>query len=395
MPKIKANADGQITLPESFLKLRNLTPEGEYWLDERDGDLVLHYCLPDARKLYIEATTACNLDCHTCIRHSWTDPNAHMSRETFQRILDGLDAFPKLERVVFTSFGEPLVHPRLLEMIAALRERGLGVTLGTNGLLLTEKVLRELIRLGVDQLVVSIDGVNPETYADIRGVQQRMIIENIDLLNRLKQELKVNHPVLGIEFVALRSNVTEVEQLPELASRLNAARTVVSHVLPYTAEMNEQKLYGYEPKPPLRTSGWPVRSDAWVRWGIMELPRMHWGGEPRCRFVNDYAIVIDWDGEVSPCYALSHSYRYFALDGIEKQVERHTFGNIHHQSLSDIWTSEDYVRFRSEVRAFHFPSCPDCELRETCDLRKTNEGCWGFNPSCADCLWAQDIVRCP
>ena len=28
-------------------------------------------------------------------------------------------------------------------------------------------------------------------------------------------------------------------------------------------------------------------------------------------------------------------------------------------------------------------------------LRQDNQGCWGPNPSCADCLWAQDIVRCP
>jgi len=48
-----------------------------------------------------------------------------------------------------------------------------------------------------------------------------------------------------------------------------------------------------------------------------------------------------------------------------------------------------------EVRGLHFPSCPDCDLCETCDLRDKNEGCWGWKPSCADCLWAQDIVRCP
>ena len=51
--------------------------------------------------------------------------------------------------------------------------------------------------------------------------------------------------------------------------------------------------------------------------------------------------------------------------------------------------------YRSEVRTFHFPSCADCDLRETCDLRAKNHACWGYNPSCADCLWAQDIVRCP
>ncbi len=100
-------------------------------------------------------------------------------------------------------------------------------------------------------------------------------------------------------------------------------------------------------------------------------------------------------GAQSPCYALAHSYSYLTIDGRRKQVERYSLGNITEQSLLEIWTSEDYCRFRNEVRDFRFPSCPDCDLRETCDLREQNEGCWGWNPSCADCLWAQDIIRCP
>jgi MoaA/NifB/PqqE/SkfB family radical SAM enzyme len=47
---------------------------------------------------------------------------------------------------------------------------------------------------------------------------------------------------------------------------------------------------------------------------------------------------------------------------------------------------EDYVRFRAQVRNFRFPSCVDCDIGDTCDVRESNEGCWGWNPSCADCL---------
>ncbi|MGQ9585737.1 MAG: hypothetical protein ACUVXG_10090 [Anaerolineae bacterium] len=40
-----------------------------------------------------------------------------------------------------------------------------------------------------------------------------------------------------------------------------------------------------------------------------------------------------------------------------------------------------------------FPSCVDCGA--ACDYAEQNEDCWGNVPSCADCLWAQDVVRCP
>lgn len=395
MPKAKMDEQGRIALPEEFLQRRHIPPAMEFWLDEREGDLILHPCSVDLRKIYIEPTTGCNLHCRTCIRNIWSDPIARMDMSTFQNIEASLEQLPLLKRVVFTGFGEPLTHPNLLDMIERVRKHGLEVSLGTNGLLLDAKVSQEIVRMGVERLVVSVDGVRAETYAKIRGGALGRVLENIRSLNEAKQRLGSLTPAVGIEFVALKSNLDELPYLSELAKHLNAARVLVSNVLPCTEEMREEILYGYEPQPPFKAQGWAVKADVWVLWGTLELPRMHWGAERRCRFVNDRATVIGWDGGISPCYALCHNYTYFAIDGVKKQVSRYLLGNVNEHSLADIWVSEEYVRFRSEVRGFHFPSCPDCDLRETCDLRQRNEGCWGVNPSCADCLWAQDIVRCP
>lgn len=382
-------------MPEEVQQRQRVSPGSEYWLEEREGDLILHPRRPDVRKLYVEPTTTCNLDCRTCVRNIWEDPKAPMAMATFERLVASLPELPNLNRVVFTGFGEPLAHPHLLDMIGVMRERGLAVSLGSNGLLLKPKIARELVRLGVDRLVISVDGARPETYAGVRGAMLSTILDNIRSLNEAKSELGSLTPALGIEFVALQSNVAELRDLIGLASRLGAARVLVSNVLAYTEEMHDEMLYGYEPRPPFDAGGWPVKLGAWVTWGTLELPRMHWGAERRCRFVQDRSIVVGWDGGVSPCYALSHNYSYFTIDGCKKRVSRYVLGNVNEQSLAGIWMSEEYVRFRSEVRSFHFPSCPDCDLRESCDLRQRNEGCWGWNPSCADCLWAQDIVRCP
>ncbi len=330
MPRVTTDEHGRLILADDFLQRRHIRPGTEYWLDEREGDLILHPRLPDIRKLYIEPTTACNLNCRTCIRNVWEDPQARMSMKTFRRIVESLEALPDLKRVIFTGFGEPLVHSDILEMIAAVRERGLAVTLGSNGLLLNSEISRELVRLGVERVVISVDGVKPETYAGIRGATLSQVLDNIRGLNEAKRQMGSLYPALGIEFVALKSNLDELAQLTGLATHLNAARVLVSNVLAYSEDMRAEMLYGYEPRPPFMAQGWPVRADAWVMWGTAE-----------------------------------------------------------------IWMSEAYTRFRSEVRGFHFPSCPNCDLRASCDLRDNNNGCWGWNPSCADCLWAQDIVRCP
>lgn len=62
--------------------------------------------------------------------------------------------------------------------------------------------------------------------------------------------------------------------------------------------------------------------------------------------------------------------------------------------MADTWTSNEYIRSRTQVSVFNFPSCVDCNLREACDIAEANDGCWGWCLSCADCLWAQNIVRC-
>ena len=395
MPKAVLETDGTLRLPEGFLNRRHLAQGLEWWIDQRGAALILLPRQPDLRKLYVEPTTVCNLTCRTCIRNVWEDPKAHMEMAVFDQLVDQIADFPDLQRVVFSGLGEPLTHPHILEMVRRVRNLGVNVTIGSNGLLLDRGISRDMVELGVDRLVLSLDGVTPETYAGVRGANMSNVLDNIRCLNEVKRESGSLIPALGIEFVALRSNIAELSDLTGLASRLNAARVLVSNVLAYTDDMRDEILYGYEPRRPFSAGSWPIKADAWVLLGVLDLPRMHWGAEPRCRFVQDRAAVVGWNGHVAPCYALSHTYSYLTIDGRRKQVTRYTLGDITQQSLQEIWTSEEYCCFRNEVQDFHFPSCPDCDLRESCDLREKNEGCWGWNPSCADCLWAQDIVRCP
>jgi Fe-coproporphyrin III synthase len=385
----------KIELPKDFLDRRHYPEQVEYWLSERNGELILNPCRPDIRKLYIEPTTACNLCCLTCIRNSWNIPSENMADHTFASIAESLPVLPFLKQVIFSGFGEPLTHPHLLDMIETVRSHGLAVTLATNGLLLSRQMSSELVRLGVERVNVSVDGADPQTYQDIRGARLQQVSENILSFNEVKQNLNSLRPSLGIEFVAMRSNVSELKDLVKLGSQWNVSHLLVSNILPYTEDMRSEVLYSYLPVEPYKTSSWPLKLDAWLLWATEDLPRMHWGAVRRCRFVGDHSTVIGRDGTVSPCYPLSHDYTYFAIDGRKKLVSRYSLGNVNEQSMADIWMAEDYVHFRSDVKAYHFPSCPDCDLRETCDLREVNEGCWGWNPSCADCLWSQDIIRCP
>ena len=220
MPIAVLGTEEQIHLPDGYAGRRGLYRGQEWWIDQRDGALVLLPRRPDLRKLYVEPTTVCNLTCRTCIRNVWEDPRAHMEMGVFRQLLEQTLEFPDLKRVVFSGLGEPLAHPQILEMVRLVRERGIAVTIGSNGLLLDRDVSRTFVELGVDRLVLSLDGVRPETYADVRGATMSRVLENIRWLNEEKKRIGSVTPTLGIEFVALRSNIGELADLTGLASRL-------------------------------------------------------------------------------------------------------------------------------------------------------------------------------
>lgn len=398
MERISLEKDkaGRLVLPESLCRRYQLETQEELLLEKTSTGLAIHPLRPDVRKVYVELTTRCNLQCRTCVRNIWDDPVEDMDERTFRRLFEQLRELTELREIVLGGYGEPLAHPRILDYLAAIRELEVKVTLSTNGVLLDREHAQALLDLGVNGITVSMDGTDPETFADVRrGANLRTVLANVDVLNETRAAARTTIPRVGIEFVALKQNQDQLPDLPRLARRLRANRVIVTHLLPHTEEMVEQILYGRDVRPPLpAVTGWPAHGGDWLLWGTMELPRMHWGAERRCRFIGSNALVVGWDGRVSPCYALSHSYPYFIF-GRRKEVTRHTFGNLNEIDLPTIWTSDDYVRFRAEVRRFNFPSCVDCDLRDACDITESNDGCWGWCPSCADCLWAQDIVRCP
>ncbi|WP_322798358.1 tungsten cofactor oxidoreductase radical SAM maturase [Thermoflexus sp.] len=392
MARLKIELDGTVRLPGELLRHYGLSPGTEVVVESQEDGWAFHVVRPDLRKVYVEVTALCNLSCPICIRQVWRDRPGSMPWELFEELIHQLRAFPELRRVIFGGFGEPLVHPRIADMVALARTLGAGATLTTNGLLLDRGMARELLGAGLDTIVVSIDAAHLQAYRQA-GLADGLdrVLDNIRGLRALARERGGLVPRIGLEFVLTRDSLSNLQDVPRLAQALGASFALITHLLPHTPDQAQAILYDHEePAPTL--SGWPVLGADWLIWGMARMPRFRWGAWRRCRFVEERATVIRWDGGVSPCYALMHSYPYY-IYGRRKEVTAYILGFIQDRSLVEIWGSEEYVRFRAKVRAFRFPSCVDCGM--ACDYAAHNEDCWGNSPSCADCLWAQDIVRCP
>jgi MoaA/NifB/PqqE/SkfB family radical SAM enzyme len=128
-----------------------------------DGDRPAH----DPVCLYLETTNRCNLLCTTCPRtYEELEPPADMSWQLFRSIVDQI---PNLSRAVLHGVGEPMLVKNLPRMVRYLKDRGTYVLFNTNGTVLNEKNGRALIGAGLDELRVSFDAANAESYKAIRG----------------------------------------------------------------------------------------------------------------------------------------------------------------------------------------------------------------------------------
>ena len=76
------------------------------------------------RKLYVEASSRCNLRCKMCFRHSWIGERfGDLDPKVFSRVMED-PAVLDVETVFFGGMGEPLVHPALTGMAALASSRG-------------------------------------------------------------------------------------------------------------------------------------------------------------------------------------------------------------------------------------------------------------------------------
>ena len=70
--KITLGKEGQLSLPAD--DLARYVPAGSaVFLEPVEDGLMLHLARPDARRVYIEATARCNLNCAMCVRQVWRD----------------------------------------------------------------------------------------------------------------------------------------------------------------------------------------------------------------------------------------------------------------------------------------------------------------------------------
>ena len=195
------------------------------------------------RIIQLEVTTACQLRCVFCPRTVLADRwgTAHLPWEMFSSLLPFVR---RTRQVHLQGWGEPLLHPRLWDMAAAIKQRHGRVSLTTNAVLLDEAASREACQIGVDLVAISLAGARAATNDSLRvGSHFDQICANISYLCQLKPRPKVN-----LVMQMMKPNLEELPELVTLAAKLGVDGVVAPN-LDYTptAEVDALKAFSFSP----------------------------------------------------------------------------------------------------------------------------------------------------
>ncbi len=167
-------------------------------------------------QIVIDATEVCNLACVHCPHPEFKKSEHYRARyldiDLNRKMVDEVAADGKgiAQYIRYTSNGEPLVHPRIYDMLDdAVTRSGVFVTLTTNGTLLNERRVAKLFSSGLHMVDVSIDAHLPDTYSRIRvNGDLEVTRSNVLRLIRMRAELNSRTKIV-VSFVEQPANMAE------------------------------------------------------------------------------------------------------------------------------------------------------------------------------------------
>jgi Fe-coproporphyrin III synthase len=338
-------------------------------------------------------TQACNLKCVHCYAHAVKKPRKkEFSREEAYRVIDDLARFGA--PVILFSGGEPLMRPDLTDLAAYAVDNGMRAVISTNGTLITTKKAKDLKKIGLSYVGVSLDGMEEvndrfrntegafrDALAGIRNCQDAGIKVGLRFtMNRL------NHGEMGAIF-----DLLEKEEIPRVCfyhlvyagrgSELvkhdlshEETRKALDLIIDRTAALHKDG----RPKEVLTVDNHADGPYVYLRMlkekspragEVLELLKMNEGNSSG-RGIG----CISWDGSV-------HADQFW---------RHYTFGNVLERPFSEIWTDlENPIMAKLKDKKPHVRGrCASCRWLDVCGgnfrvrAEAVTNDLWAPDPAC-------------
>ncbi len=143
----------------------------------------------------------CNSSCPSCpytnsdIRNDYKD-RIFINEDTFKIISDQCGEYGAWVRI--SGGGEPMLHPKVVELLEYAKLKGAKVGLITNGSRFTEESSRRLLSACVDMIEFSVDAADVQTYQKVRaGLNWYTLVENVKRMVTIRNELNSPTKIIG------------------------------------------------------------------------------------------------------------------------------------------------------------------------------------------------------
>lgn len=269
--------------------------------------------------LMIEPTNICNLRCPLCPSGtgSLKRKKGYLPFELYTKIID--EIYDRTMMLILWNQGEPFLHEGLLDMIRYASDRKLFTITSTNANIMPDA--KEIVKSGLDTLIISLDGATQETYNKYRlNGDIEKVVANVKDLVEAKKKLGSSTPIIKWQVIVMKHNEHEINDIQKLARELGVDTVSLKSAQIYSKE----DIYNFLPENPkfrrYRVSG----DDFELKFGLKNRCVRLWT-QP----------VINCDGEMAICC--------FDKDGEYK------IGNLENNSFRSLWHSSQFDKMRKTV----------------------------------------------
>jgi len=315
---------------------RSLSPE--YWEYRRKWETYPQNHQVDSFPIHldIEATSACNLRCRMCPRTEMLEKGnfwkvQHIDYDLYTRLIDE-GAEKGLCSIKFNYLGEPLMNPRLVDMVRYAKDEGIvDVMFNTNATTLTEKKSWQLIEAGLDKLFFSFDSPYRDRYNQIRvNADYDEVLNNIKRFMTIRDEIGLVKPFTRVSMVRMKEDDREWDDFKALFEPIVDAVAYVDYIEHINQKSDEEFV---RIKPEMKADSSQKKfccPQLWQR------------------------FFVHPDGLVTVC----------CVDSARSlQV-----GHIEDRTVEEIWNGPEYQKLRelhATGRIDEIPVCSQCHLART------------------------------
>ena len=275
----------------------------------------------------------CNFKCRYCIqsvpkdqRQSICD-SVMLSLNIYKKMIDDLaEIGTPIPKLGFGGYGEPLLHPDIIEMVRYAKEKNVVKTIEivTNGVLLHKEMAEGLVAAGLDRLRISIQGLDAERYKEMCDavIDFEAFLKDLAYLYEHRGQTRIYLKIMDVELEG-HSEDTFFTMFGKYADEI-----AIGHLIPLAEEIDYEKEF--------------QQDDFDVTTGGLSVNNAEVCPQPF------YFMLLNPDGDIVPCCAPGRPI---------------VLGNIKRERLIDIWQGDIRHVFLKNLlmkKKDRYPHCKGC-----------------------------------